>query len=103
MSGEVLLTFALRYFVLPLLFHQGQGGKIPAQEAGLRNQEEVPETPWEGHCHNRVVEDRSQTEGERWHSQDQGEVDQLALVDGRLSRHRRRLSSHSIPMLPDLR
>ena len=103
MSGEVLLTFARRYFVLPLLFHQGQGGKVPAQEAVLRSQEEVLETLGEGHCHNRGVEDRSQTEGERWHSQDQGEVDRLVLVDGRLSRRRRRLSSHSIPMLPDLR
>ena len=101
MSGEVLLTFALQYFDLLLLFHQDRARKEPAQEAGFRSQEDLG-TPVEGRCRNRVVEDGSQTEGERWYSQDLGVVDQLALVDGRPNHRRRRLFSRSIPTLPGL-
>lgn len=101
MYGEVLLTFALRYSVLPLLFHQDQARKEPGLEGDFQNQEDL-ETLVEGGCRDWVVEDRSQMEGGGWYSQDRGEVDPLALVDGRPSHRHRRLFSRSIPMLPGL-
>ena len=100
-SGGVPLTFALRYFVLPLLFHQDRVRKELAQKADPQIQEDL-ETLAEDRCRSRVVEDHSQMEVERWYSQGREEVDRIVLVDGRPSHRHHRLFSRSTPMLPDL-